>query len=89
MIFIVGGQRKAQGTVDRCGDSVPPGSKRGRTGGKRKRGVTRDPGIELEKYEPGPPKIVQGRLTEILVWTTGESSRRIDSSTSSTAGGSG
>ena len=91
MIFKVGGQRDAQGAVDGSGDGMPPSSKRGRTRGKRKRGVTCGPGTELRKCETErePPKIGQERLTEILVWTTGESSRRTDSSTSSTVGGSG
>ena len=58
MIFKVGGQRSAKGTVERCGDRVPPGSERSRTRGNRKGSVAGGPGTELKKCE------AQARATE-------------------------
>ena len=48
MVFKVGGQRNSQVAVDRCGYSVPPGSKRGRTRGDGERGIACGSGIELD-----------------------------------------
>ena len=50
MIFKVCGQRNAHGTVDRCGNGMPPGGERRGTRGNRKGGVACSPRIELKRY---------------------------------------
>lgn len=49
MIFKVGGQGSAEGTVDGCGNCVPPGGERGTARSDRKRSVACGTGIELKE----------------------------------------